>query len=166
MVSVCPFGEPVRGRLETMRIVPLRALPAAAAGLGEGTPAGDGDDTGLATGLAAAAADGLAAVAGEAAAGGLGAGAVVGAAAGAAVGWAPPPPQAATNSDEAIDSEKKRRRSAPRIDPSLLRKAEFVQETAEQAYRALRRRRYPFTKGSCGAAADTPQSGRKNQHAK
>src|SRR5436190_213 len=68
MVSVWPFGEPVRGRLETMRIVPLRLLAAAAAGLGEAAATGDGDDTGLATGLAAAADDGLAAVAGEAAA--------------------------------------------------------------------------------------------------
>ena len=39
IVSVCPFGEPVRGRLETMRIVPLSVL-AATAGLGEAAATG------------------------------------------------------------------------------------------------------------------------------
>src|SRR5438105_3782452 len=100
MVSVWPFAVPVRGKLETTRIVPVRLAPvaAAAAGLGEATAAADGDATadGLAAGLAAAAADGLAAAAaaGDAAAAVVGlAGAAV---AGAVVGWAPPP-HAATN---------------------------------------------------------------------
>src|SRR5919197_3316697 len=83
IVSVWPFGEPVRGRLETMRIVPDN-WPPATAGLGDaaatGDAAGDGEAAGLATGLAAGDAAGLAAVTGEAAAaaGGLvAAGAVV-----------------------------------------------------------------------------------------
>jgi hypothetical protein len=88
IVSVWPLEEPVRGRLETILMVPVS--PAA-----EGEAAGDGEGDGLgdAAGLAAVAGFGTAgdeAAAGEAAglAAGAGAGAagfVVGAAAGA--GW-------------------------------------------------------------------------------
>jgi hypothetical protein len=83
-VSVWPLLLPVRGKLETILIVPVNWLAAAA--LGDGAATADGDATGevagLAAGLAAAEADGEAA--GEAAGAVVGFGAV--AAAGAAVG--------------------------------------------------------------------------------
>src|SRR5205809_351172 len=116
MVSVWPLGVPVRGRLETMRIVPVRLAPATGLAAGEGAATADGEAAGFATGLAAGEAAGLAAAAGDAAAaaGGLvAAGAVV---AGAEVGWAPPPPQAATNTVVANVSEDRRASIAPRID--------------------------------------------------
>ena len=115
MVSVWPFGEPVRGRLETMRIVPLRVL-AATAGLGDA--AATGEAAGLATGLAAGDAAGLAATAGDAAGAVVGlaaAGAAVGAA-GAAVGVAAGVLQAATNRVVPNNSDDRRASSAPRID--------------------------------------------------
>src|SRR5215216_1774773 len=112
MVSVWPFGEPVRGRLDTMRMVPVRLLAATALGDGAATADGDAAAAGLADGLGAADADGLAAADGDAAAadgeaGGLAAGAVVGgAAAGPVVGCAGPPPvHAATKTVAANDSD-------------------------------------------------------------
>src|SRR5918999_645789 len=83
IVSVWPFEDPVRGRLETILIVPLSAAPAAGDGLGEGDGEGDGPGTvglagdGLVSAFAAGFSVGLASVF-----------------AGAA-GWLPPPPQAA-----------------------------------------------------------------------
>src|SRR5215471_18706482 len=119
MVSVWPLFAPVRGRLETILIVPLSCAPPAATGLGDAAAPGDGDGeaagdaaglaAGLAAGEAAGDAPGEAAVAGEAAGdAAAGFGAVVGCAAGAAVGWAPPPPHAVTNNMPATDSEDKR----------------------------------------------------------
>src|SRR5579864_6545241 len=72
IVSVWPLFAPVRGRLETILIVPLSCAPLAAAALGEATAAtadgeAAGEAAGLATGLAAAEAEGEAAAAGEAA---------------------------------------------------------------------------------------------------
>src|SRR6266511_440944 len=110
MVSVWPFGEPVRGRLETMRIVPVRLPPAA--GLGDGETAGDGDAAGLAAGLAAGDAAGLAAAAAGDAAGDAGGLVAAAGAAGGAAG----PPHATTNRLVANDSDDKRASSAPRID--------------------------------------------------
>jgi len=118
---------PVRGKLETILIVPLRAetFPAAA-GLGDaageaaGEAAGDaaGEAAGDAAGLAAAAAAGDAPAAGEAA-GEAAAGAVVGgAAAGAVVGEAAGVLlHAAMKSVAAIDNDDKRASAsgAPRI---------------------------------------------------
>jgi len=80
MVSVWPLFAPVRGRLETILIVPLScAAPApAATGLGDAAAPGDadgeaaGDAAGLAAGLAAGEAAGEAA--GDAAAAGEAAG--------------------------------------------------------------------------------------------
>src|SRR5437588_11892243 len=75
-VSVWPLLLPVRGRLETILMVPVRLAPATALGDGAATADGEaaaaGDAAGLADGLAAAAAAGLAAAAaeGEAAAAG------------------------------------------------------------------------------------------------
>jgi hypothetical protein len=114
IVSVWPLGEPVRGRLETMRMVPLRVL--AATGLGEAAAAGEA--AGLAAGLAAGEAAGLAATAGDAAGAVVGlaaAGAAVGAA-GAAVGVAAGVLHAATNRVVPNNSDDRRASSAPRID--------------------------------------------------
>jgi len=89
IVSVWPFEEPVRGRLETILIVPDNVPPAAAgeaAGLGDAAATGDGLGT---AGLAGAAGLVVADVVG-AAAGFDSAGFVVG------LGVAPPP-QAARN---------------------------------------------------------------------
>jgi hypothetical protein len=75
---------PVRGRLETILIVPLKVLAAAALGDGAATAGeADGEEAGLVAGLAAV--DGLAAADADGEVTGL-AGAVVAGAAGAAVG--------------------------------------------------------------------------------
>ena|SRR5438105_862524 len=122
IVSLWPLLLPVRGRLETILIVPVSWLATAALGDGAATAEGEAAGEAAGLGLAAAAAEGLAAAAAEgeaaAAAGLVGAGAVV--AAGAAVGWAPPPPQAATNSVAATDKEDRRASAsgAPRMGPS------------------------------------------------
>ncbi|MDQ6670863.1 MAG: hypothetical protein M3069_08955 [Chloroflexota bacterium] len=114
-MSVWPLLLPVRGRLETILMVPVSVLATAA--LGDGAAAAgeaDGEAAGFADGLAAAEADGLAAGEGAAAAG-FGAGAVV--AAGAVVGVAGVPLQAAMNIVAAAESDDRRASvsGAPRI---------------------------------------------------
>src|SRR6266851_2978190 len=92
-VSVWPLLLPVRGRLETILIVPVSWLATAA--LGDGAATAEGEAAGETAGLVGAAAG----------------------AAGAAVGWAAPPPQAARNSVAAAENEDRRESTsgAPRM---------------------------------------------------
>src|SRR5207302_6411606 len=118
-VSVWPLLLPVRGRLETILIVPVSWLATAALGDGAATAEGEAAGETAGFGLAAATADGLAAAAAEGDAAGEAAG-LVGAAAGAAgaaVGWAAPPPQAARNSVASTENEDRRESTsgAPRM---------------------------------------------------